>query len=905
MKALALTLMTVLTTTAVAADGTLDSIADRFGKETTETPDFQRHVIPLMGKLGCNGRACHGSFQGRGGFRLSLFGYDFKADHDEIYGRVDPETPSESLVLQKPLMQIAHEGGQRIKPDTWQQQVLLNWIKADCPPRPEDAAKLTKLDVTPAEIQFDKDDQTVQLKAIAIWSDGSREDVTEICRFQSNDDMVADISSNGLITGGSPGDTHVVVFYDNAVVPVPVMRPVSDRTGDNYPETPTPTEIDRLVVERLKKLGVVQSGLSTDEEFLRRVSLDVTGALPTADEVRAFVADSNPNKRSAKIDELLERPGYAAWWAQKLCDYTGNSDDQLNNVTPVRQEASRQWYNWMYSRVEQNMHYDDIVEGIVMANSRDPGESYEEYCRNMSRLYHSDSDYDFSERKYLPHYWARRNFQQPEDRVIGFAYTFLGVRIQCAQCHKHPFDQWTQDDFKGFQGFFTATSGRTQNPRPEDRDMYQKMLAKFEVEGQRGNDLRRKLTQFLKDGETVPFGEVYTAAPPKKPTAKQAKQQRRRRGGRIATEAKLLGQDPMDLTGYEDIRQPLMDWLRSADNPLFAKAFVNRVWASYFNVGIVNPPDDMNLANPPSNAALLDYLAKEFIAHDFDIKWLHREILNSRTYQLSWIPNETNRLDERNFARAVPRRLPAEIAWDIVSQAVSNDQRHAQFCSSNEDRAIATTGAGLRYNNGNRGSTYALSIFGRSIRESNCDCDRSEEPSLLQTIFMRNDDQVLGMLDSRNGYLAQVAEKNGIRFNARQNPNADKAQLARLNAQRKQLSRQLAQQNAALKKLKKGDAEKNARQITRTETTIDKIRRRLKALNGDPEPIAEEQPDTNEQIDVARTIEDIYLRTLSRKPTESEAQVASEYISQSKDPLEGIRGVMWAVLNTKEFIVNH
>lgn len=903
MKATGIILTFLIATQATAAESPLTSIAQRFGIDTDETPDFQRHVIPLMGKLGCNGRACHGSFQGRGGFRLSLFGYDFKADHDEIYGRVDPETPRESLLLQKPLMQIAHEGGQRIQPGTWQERVLLNWVKADCPPRADQPARLTDLIVTPSEIQFRQDGQKIQLQAIAVWSDGSREDVTDICRFQSNDDMVADISPNGLMTGGSPGDTHVVVFYDNAVVPIPVMRPVSDHVGDQYPETPTPTRIDELVVDRLKKLGIVQSDLCNDAEFLRRVSLDVTGALPTAEEVRAFVEDGSPDKRTRKIDELLERPGYAAWWAQKLCDYTGNSDDQLNNVTPVRQEASRQWYNWMHARVEQNMPYDDIVEGIVMANSREPGESYEEYCRNMSRLYHAKSDYDFAERKYLPHYWARRNFQQPEDRVIGFAYTFLGVRIQCAQCHKHPFDQWTQDDFKGFQGFFTATVGRTQNPRPEDRDLYQKMLAKFDVEGQRGNDLRRKLTQFLRKGETVPFGEVYTVAPPKKLSGKQANSRRRGRG-RVPASAKLLGQEPIDLTQYEDIRQPLMEWLRSPGNPLFAKAFVNRVWASYFNVGIVNPPDDMNLANPPSNAALLDYLAQEFIAHDFDMKWLHREILNSRTYQLSWVPNETNRLDERNFARAVPRRLPAEIAWDIVSQAVSNDERHAQFCSSNEDRAIATTGAGLRYNNGNRGEAYALSIFGRSIRESNCDCDRSEEPSLLQTIFMRNDDQVLSLLDSRNGYLAQVAKENGLEFTARQSAAVNKAQLARVNTQRKQIYKQLSQQNAALKKLRKADAEKNARQITRLETTIGKLKKRLRILNG--EPVEQEAvADAASSLDVSKTVEDIYLRTLSRKPTEAELQAASAYVAEAKDPLEGIRGVMWAVLNTKEFIVNH
>lgn len=905
MKATGFVLSMLLAGAAVADDAVIDSVARRFATDTEETPDFQRHVVPLLGKLGCNGRACHGSFQGRGGFRLSLFGYDFKADHEELSSRADTDTPADSYVIQKPLMVEPHEGGQRIKPDTWQHRVLLSWVRGQCPPQPEDAARLTRLEVTPREIQFTKDGESVQMKAVAVWSDGTREDVSDLCRYQSNDDTVADINQSGLVEGGSPGDTHVVVFYDNAVVPIPVMRPVSDQHGENYPEIATPTRIDELVVERLRKLGVVQSELSSDEEFLRRVSLDVTGALPTVAEIREFVAETSADKRARKIDELLERPGYSAWWAQKLCDYTGNSDDQLNNVTPVRQEASRQWYDWIHARVQKNVPYDDIVEGIVMASSREPGETYEQYCENMSRLYHSGSDYDFSERSTLPHYWARRNFQQNEDRVIGFAYTFLGVRIQCAQCHKHPFDQWTQDDFKGFQGFFTGTVGRVTNPRPENRKDYQKMLAKFETGDLKGNQLRNKFREFLKDGEVVPFGEVYTMEPPQTEVVKRGKSTQRRRVGntRVASKARLLGQEEMDLSGYKDIREPLMDWLRSPENPLFAKAFVNRVWASYFNVGIVNPPDDMNLANPPSNAALLDYLAEQFIAHEFDMKWLHREILNSRTYQLSWVPNPTNRLDERNFARAVPRRLPAEIAWDIVSQAVSNDQKYAQFCSSNEGRAIATTGAGQRYDRAG-GAGYALSIFGRSIRESNCDCDRSEEPSLLQTIFLRNDSQVLDMLDSRDGYLAQVAKENGLKFTAKAPASYDQARTARLASQKKAIYKQLKKYGETLSELKKGDREKNARQIARYEAQVKGLRRRLAVMNGDVEAV-ESPAEDEKSIDIAKAIEDVYLRTLSRLPNEDEAAASKEFVAQAKDQLEGLRGVMWALLNTKEFIVNH
>ncbi|MFY9254257.1 MAG: DUF1549 domain-containing protein [Fuerstiella sp.] len=909
MKTFGILLSTLLLAgTVFAEDAIIKTAAERFSPaDVTETPDFQRHVVPLLGKLGCNGRACHGSFQGRGDFRLSLFGYDFEADHGEMYGRIDPETPAESLVLAKPLMEIPHEGGQRLKPGSWQHHVMLNWIKADAPKRPENAAKLTRLEVTPAEVSFTADGQTTQLKAVAVWADGTQEDVTDLCRFQTNDDQIADVSNDGLVNAGAPGDTHVVISYDSAVVPVSVIRPISDKTGDQYPVTPTPTKVDELVVNKLKKLGVVQSELCSDEAFLRRVTLDVTGALPSVEEVRAFVASTDANKRATKIDELLERPGYTAWWTTKLCDFTGNSDDQLNNVTPVRTEASKQWYEWIHARVARNEPYDNIVEGLVMAVSRDPGESFEDYCKNMSSVYHKDSKYEFADRTSMPHYWSRTNFQQMEDRVIGFAYTFLGVRIQCAQCHKHPFDQWTQDDFKGFQGFFTGVTGRNQRARPDSVKEYNALLATFETEGLAGNQLRNELGKQVTKGKVIPFGEVYTTPPAKIVVEKKNGKERKVKKGnsRTASEARLLGHDPMDLSEYEDVREPLMAWLRSPDNPLFAKAFVNRVWANYFNVGIVDPPDDMNLANPPSNAPLLDYLAEGFIANKFDMKWLHREILNSRSYQLDWHPNATNRLDERNFARAVPRRLPAEIAWDMVSQAVSNDEKYAAFATDMEDRAVAIPGAGLRSRGNNSASGYALTIFGRSIRESNCDCDRSQEPSLLQTIFLRNDGQVLSMLDSKDGWLAQVAKENNIAFQSKSPTQADRATDARkkaaMDSAMGKLRSQIKAAQADLAKLQK-DPTANARQIAKRESQIKSVKARLKSM---AEPAVAEQASGGGSIDVAKAIQDAYLRTLSRMPTESETETATTFIAEAEDQLDGLRGVMWALLNTKEFIVNH
>ena len=586
-----------------AADQTtLPPISERFvAGDVGEEPSFQKHVVPLFGRLGCNGRACHGSFQGRGGFQLSLFGYDFQADHDALFDkespRVDIEDPLASLIIEKPTDEDLHEGGQRYEKDSWQYHVLHRWIEAGGKFDKQQVAKLERLDITPSELLFDKNGQKVQLKVVAVWADGAKEDVTPLCRYQSNDDQIADINETGLVTSAEPGDTHVVVFYDNGVVPIQVIRPLSDRIGKKYPEVAMPTKIDKLVVDKLKKLGVVPSEVCTDAEFLRRVSLDLTGTLPTADQVAEFLADKSPNKRAEKIETLLNTPGYAAWWTTKLCDYTGNNDQQLNNVLPrVRGSngsAGQAWYDWIHERVEKNAPYDEIVSGIVTATSRDDGQSYTEYCEQMSKFCQPEGEADFADMHAMPFYWARRDFREVETQAITFAYAFMGIRIQCAQCHKHPFDQWTKDDFAQFQNFFGRTQLTRNAPTGDDREEYEAIVKALGADtSKRGNQLRQQFGQFLAEGKTVPFPEIVVSA--------------RRGGGRnqnrnATVTAKLLGGDTIELKEGADARQPLMEWLRSKDNPFFAKAFVNRVWSNYFNVGIVEPADDLSLANAPSN----------------------------------------------------------------------------------------------------------------------------------------------------------------------------------------------------------------------------------------------------------------------------------------------------------------
>lgn len=885
----------------LAAADDLPPVSARFKESSVqEVPNFQKHVVPLFGRLGCNGRACHGSFQGRGGFRLSLFGYDFKADHDALFDkdspRVDTAKPLESLIIYKPTDADVHEGGQRYEKGSWQYHVIRRWIEGGAKFEEGDVQKLATLQVTPAEMEFSKAGQTAQLKAVAVWEDGSREDVTPLCRFQTNDDQVAAIEQSGLVTAAKSGDTHIVVSYDKAVITVPVIRPVSELIGAKYPATPAPTKIDELVLAKLQKLGIVQSDLCSDAEFLRRVSLDIAGSLPTADEVRAFVADNAPDKRQKKVDELLETPAYAAWWTTKLCDFTGNNDEKLNNVGGIRGQATKDWWNWIYRRVAENTPYDQLAAGIILGKSREEGESYLDYCKAMSEIAQDKEGRSYAERSSMPYYWARTNVRQPEERAIAFAYSFMGARIECAQCHKHPFDQWSKNDFDRFKGFFATvvTGNNNNNLKGEDREAYDVLAKEVGIGDRRMNngERQRLIREAINNGKTVPFPEIYVNRA--RGGGNKNQNANNRRPAPPSATAKILGGKELDLSEFEDARQPVMDWLRDKNNGYFARSFANRVWANYFNIGIVNPTDDLNLANPPSNQALLNYLTEGFINSGFDMKWLHRQIANSRTYQLSWVTNDTNKLDERNFSHAIPRRLPAEVAVDVVYQATVADERASSMRTEIKSRAIAIPGASAR--NNRNAAQFALAVFGRSTRESNCDCDRSMEASLLQTVYLQNDMEVRSKLEARDSWINEVTKKLAKEKQVEGAKDKSDSIDASLTAEIEGIER----------KLERATKQNNEGQIKRLEALLDEKRKELAATEwkGSEERKVEE----SKEIDSAAAqtlVETAYLRTLSRYPTADELAIATKYIATEGDLTSGLCDVMWALLNTKEFIVNH
>ena len=827
LQAAPLAIVALLIRPAAAAE-TLPAIQERFARVSAdgpfaETPNFQRHVVALLGRLGCNGRNCHGSFQGRGGFRLSMFGYDFAADHESLLAgnpaRANPASPAQSLILLKPTDADEHEGGKRYDKDGWEYRVLRAWIAGGAKDDSSAAGALVRLEVTPSEIVFKKAGEQVQLCVVAVWSDGTREDVTCLTRFSTNDDAVAEITPEGLVRAKGSGDTHLIASYDNGVEATSVLLPLTDQIDDKYPAVATPTKIDELIVGKLRKLGVVPSAICTDEEFLRRASLDIAGTLPTPDEVRSFAADPSTEKRRKKVDELLEAPAYALWWSTKFCDVTGLNGPLYLGTTEFGPIMTEHWRSWVERKVRDNVPYDKIVEGMTVSVSRQPGQSYQDYALQMTSYVRKQEPVDFTDRDSMPNFWFRGNLTTSDDKALAFAYSFLGVRLDCAQCHKHPLDRWSQRDFKQFAAIFDRVRWGVSPDCKEPYDQLREDLGVAKMKN--AAERRQSYWRWAGEGKIVPWPEVYIARKHEsRPTEEGSNNEKPIEEN---LKPKLLGGEELELPETEDPRRPLMDWLRQKDNPYFAQAFVNRVWAHYFGRGIVEPPDDLNLANPPSNGPLLEYLAAAFVEHGYDMKWLHREITSSDAYRRSWRANDSNRTDDRNFSRALIRRLPAEVAVDAIRMATANSKQAAAFQTVKKDRRI-----GVQATADHVRTEYSLAVFGKPLRTVNCDCEREQQPSLAQILFVRNDQDLHGMIGRSDGWIAELAKES---------------------------SKQ------------------------------DKDR-----------PAAEEH---EELVRLA------YLRALSREPNGRELTRSLQHLERATDRLEGLRDLVWALLNTQEFITNH
>ncbi len=714
------------------------------GGERVRKVDFERHIMGVFGRMGCNSGSCHGSFQGKGGFRLSLFGYDPAKDYlsltREAEGRrINFADPDNSLLLLKATGRVPHEGQARFGRESWAYQLLRTWIVEGAKRTPGSGA-VAQIAIDPPEYAFDKHGETGRLRVQATFADGTTETITSLCDFRTNDDAVVEVTQLGQVRGVRPGDTAVVVSYRGNVVPVRVLVPYTTKKGARYPQVPEVNFIDREVFAKLRRLNIEPSVLSGDAEFLRRVTLDTIGTLPTPKEVRDFLADTREDKRTRKIDELLSHPMHAALWATKFCDITGNNTDTLENPAQRKARLSQMWHDWFRKRLAENVAYDEIVRGVLCATSRDELRP-EEYVEQVKKTEAVETGFNsaYANRPTLDLFWRKQQRVPIEQWGEKTAAAFLGVRLECAQCHKHPFDRWTQTDYRAYANVFAQVSFAIS---PESRKLF------------RTANEERKQNPKDKDKKKLPLAplrEVFVVA---KGTASQPLPDP---DTNKALSARALGGPEIPFESGKDPRQTLFEWMHEGDNPFFARSFVNRVWGHYFGTGIVNPVDDFSLANPPSNAKLLDALAEAFVAGRFNIRDLERKILLSRTYQLTAAPNETNRLDHTNYSHANIRPLMAEVMVDALNAALGASETFGPEMPVNS-RAIEVGASRAQ----NASVNYAFRIFGRPPRTTACDCERAAEPGLPQKLYLMADPTILQKLQAPQGRIRKLlaAEKD-------------------------------------------------------------------------------------------------------------------------------------------------
>ena len=619
---------------------------------------FKLDVMPVFMRSGCNSGSCHGSARGKDGFRLSLFGFDPDGDYYRLtrelgFRRINLALPEESLLLEKATGSVPHSGGKRFDAQSAYYATLLEWLRNGAPGDSGPPPEVQSLELFPRQVVLEGD-QRQQMIVRAKYSDGSDRDVTDLAVFLSNNDNSASISPTGLVQAAKRGEAFVLARFATKTVGSQVLALPA---GLDYtpPAEPAANYIDELVGAKLRKLRILPSGLCSDPVFLRRVTLDVTGRLPTEDEYHAFLADKDPARRSKLVDRLLERKEFAELWAMKWAELL-----MIKSTNQVSYKAAFLYANWLTERISRGEPLDQMVRELLSAR----GGTFDNPATNF--------------------YQVETGTLKTSENV---AQVFLGLRIQCAQCHNHPFDRWTMNDYYSFAAFFSQI-GRKQ-----------------------GEDYREKIV-FNRAG-----GEVTHPV-----------------SGRVM-EPRFLGGPPADCKG-RDRREVLAQWLTSPDNPYFAPSVANRIWAHFFGIGICEPVDDVRVSNPPSNPELMEALGKKLVEYKYDFRKLVRDICNSRTYQRTTQPNPSNAGDQRNFAHALVRRIQAEMLLDCISQST---QTRDKF------RGLPLGARAVQIADGAT-TNYFLNTFGRSPRESVCTCDVKTDPTLSQALHLLNGDTVAGKI---------------------------------------------------------------------------------------------------------------------------------------------------------------
>ncbi len=694
---------------------------------------FRTQIVPVFSKLACNSGGCHGKATGQNGFKLSLLGFDPDYDYNAVVKagrgrRVFPAAPERSLLLTKATGTLPHGGGERLQPEDPEYQLLRRWIAQGMSPGSKNDAYLVRIECFPKSAIMDRHAQQ-QMIVTAHYSDGSSRDVTREAQFKSNDLHIATVEESGLVsTDDGSGDTAVMARYLGFVDVFRVTVPL-DRSKNPWPHVPVNNYIDELVQAKWKKLNLVPSAMADDATFLRRAQIDLIGTFPKPEEVRAFLADKDPQKRSKLIDQLLARNEYADYWAITWGDI-------LRNKRRNGREAQRGTYAfhaWIRNALATNMPYDQFVRNIIAAQGTVDQHPPVIWYREVRNLIHQTND---------------------------TAQLFLGTRINCAQCHHHPYEKWSQDDYYQLQAFF-ARMGRKSGENAAEPAIYVR-----------------------------PDGDVRNPAT-----------------GKVMQPRGLDGPE-LKISEEEDPRQKLVDWMVDPKNPFFAPAISNRLWAHFMTRGLVEPLDDMRVTNPPSNPELLDALAQDLISHGFDLKHLIRTIMNSSTYQLSSEPIPQNIDDQQNYARAYPRRIIAEVMLDGLCLVTGAPDRFDGLPEGTRAIQLPDEGVG----------SYFLDIFGRPMRDTPCECERTRDANLAQTLHLLNSNEMQSKLNANNGRLA------------------------------------------ALLKEKRAPAE-----IT----------------------------------------EELYLAAFGRLPTAKETETVLTYVAEQSDPRAAWEDLVWALLNSKEFLFVH
>jgi hypothetical protein len=649
---------------------------------------FRNHVLPVLSKSGCNSGACHGALAGKGGFRLSLNGYNPDGDHFNIVKqdrgrRVELAAPGRSLFITKPSGAIAHKGGLRFETDSLEYRILSEWIAQGAAPPQESDASVDHIEVLPGRSRLAQNEK-VQLLVTAHFTDGHREDVTRWVKWTSSNEAVGRVDANGVVTVVGPGEGAVTAWYSSKIAITRITSPYPSEVDPAvFAQLKPRNYIDEHVNRQLQALNLPPSPVCSDSEFIRRASLDTIGTLPTPDEVRAFLVDKDVEKRLKLVDKLLARPEYVDYWTYRW------SDVLMINGNLLRPDAVKSYYTWLRGHVAANTPWDQMVREILTST----GGSIENGATNFFAIN-----------------------QSPEDMTENACQAFLGLSIACAKCHNHPLEKWTNDQYYAMANMFARVKAKGWGGEPRS-----------------GDGVRTLYVSSTGDLVQPRTGK------PQPPTP--------------------LDGTPLAIDDPGDRRVKLAEWMTSPTNPYFARSITNRVWKAYFGVGLVESADDMRDSNPASNEELLSAAAKSLVDAKFDLKSLMRSILTSETYQRSSQSLPGNAKELRFYSHYYPRRLMAEVLLDGISQvaAVPSEFNRIAFVGADfQDTKFYPKGTRAIQLYDSAVESQFLQKFGRNQRRITCDCERSDEPSMVQALHLSNGDTVNLKLKSPDGRVEQL-----------------------------------------------------------------------------------------------------------------------------------------------------